>query len=73
MFLLIKSASLALLGAITSFPFSRGSTHILSAHFDAMPTVDAGFLTNDLDLEILARHVRNLYELTTTESLKPFL
>lgn len=71
-FLAVRSASLALLGAIASFPFSRGSTHISSAKFDAMPTVDAGFLNNEMDLEILARHVRTLHELTTAEPLKPF-
>jgi choline dehydrogenase-like flavoprotein len=71
-FLAVRSASLALLGAITSFPFSRGSTHISSAEFDTMSSVDAGFLTNDMDLEILARHVRTLYELPTAEPLKAF-
>lgn len=71
-FLAVRSASLALLGAIASFPFSRGSTHISSAEFDAKPTVDAGFLNNEMDLEILARHVRTLHELTAAETLKPF-
>jgi choline dehydrogenase-like flavoprotein len=71
-FLAVRSASLALLGAITSFPFSRGSTHISSAEFDTMSSVDAGFLTNDMDLEILARHTRTLYELPTAEPLKAF-
>ena len=71
-FLAVRSSNLALLGAITSFPFSRGSTHISSAEFDVMPTVDAGFLNNEMDLEILARHVRTLHELTTAEALKPF-
>ncbi|CAL5868002.1 uncharacterized protein PFLUO_LOCUS2225 [Penicillium psychrofluorescens] len=67
-----KSSSLALLGAITSFPFSRGSTHISSKEFDALPIVDAGFLNNKMDVEILARHVRTIHELTTAEALKPF-
>ena len=71
-FLAVRSASLALLGAITSFPFSRGSTHISSAQFDAMPTVNPGFLSNELDLEILARHVQTLHELPTSDSLKNF-
>ncbi|KAJ5662167.1 uncharacterized protein N7477_009783 [Penicillium maclennaniae] len=71
-FLAVRSASLALLGAITSFPFSRGSTHISSAEFDTMPTVDPGFLSNELDLEILARHVQTLHELPTSDSLKKF-
>ncbi|KAJ5125665.1 glucose-methanol-choline (gmc) oxidoreductase [Penicillium atrosanguineum] len=71
-FLAVRSASLALLGAITSFPFSRGSTHISSADFDAIPTVNPGFLSNKMDLEILARHVRTLHELPTSDSLKRF-
>lgn len=71
-FLAMRSASLALLGTITSFPFSRGSTHISSAEFDAMPTVNPGFLSNELDLEILARHVQTLHELPTSDSLKNF-
>lgn len=72
LFLSLRSEKLALLGAITCFPLSRGTTHISSADPDAMPTIDAGFLTNEVDLEILARHARSLHELTNAESLKPF-
>lgn len=71
-FLAVRSASLGLLGAITSFPFSRGSTHISSTDFDVLPTVNPGFLSNEMDLEILARHVKTLHELPTSDSLKIF-
>lgn len=73
LFLAVRSEKLALLGAITCFPLSRGTTHISSADPEAMPTVDAGFLTNEVDHEILTRHARSLHELTNAESLKPFL
>lgn len=71
-FLAVICTSLALLGAITSFPFSRGSTHISSTDFDVPPTVDPGFLSTEMDLEILARHVQTLHELLTSDSLKHF-
>lgn len=72
MFLAIQSKDLALLGIITSIPLSRGCTHISSAGPDAMPAIDAGFLTKDLDLGILARHVKKLHELAAAGLLEPF-
>ena len=69
----VYPGNLALLVAMTSFPFSRGNTHISSSDPDEMPTIDGGIATNTLDLEIMARHVRSLYELTASEHLKPFL
>lgn len=73
MFLAVRSAELALLGVITSFPFSRGEMHVTSADPDASLAIDAGFFTEPMDIEILARHVKRLHELTTTGPLERFL
>ncbi|KAJ5168589.1 uncharacterized protein N7482_004183 [Penicillium canariense] len=68
----VLAPTMGLLGVIISFPLSRGSSHISSTDLDALPTVDAGFGTKELDLEILARHVRNIHELINSPSLSPF-
>lgn len=70
LFLAVRSSNLALLGAIPCYPNSRGSTH-LSA-MEAMPTIDAGFLTNDRDMDILALHVQMMHEIASAQALKPF-
>jgi choline dehydrogenase-like flavoprotein len=66
------SPSLAIMVPIISFPLSRGSCHISTADPDALPTVDAGLANKDFDLEILARHVRNCYELISSEALSSY-
>ena len=61
--------SMAILVAIISFPLSRGRCHIASTNVDALPKVDAGLASKGLDLEILARHVRNCYNLINSKAL----
>lgn len=56
--LAVRPGNLALLVAISSFPFARGNTHISSSNPDTKPVIDAGLLKNVLDAEILTRHVR---------------
>ena len=70
--LAVRSGNLALLVAISSFPFSRGNTHISSFNPDTKPVIDVGLLANDLDLEILTRHVCRLREIASTDDFKPF-
>lgn len=66
------SPSMAIMVPIISFPLSRGSCHISSTDPDALPTVDAGFGNRDFDLEILARHVRNCYDLIESDALRTY-
>lgn len=68
----VMPPNVAVLGVISSFPLSRGSTHITSADPASLPTVDPQFLSHELDLEILARHVQTLHSLPTTPALSPF-
>ncbi|KAJ5173317.1 glucose-methanol-choline (gmc) oxidoreductase [Penicillium capsulatum] len=71
--LVVRPGNLALLIAIPSFPFSRGSIHISSTDPDVQPTFDLGSLSNELDMEILAHHTRDLYDLISSDTLRPFL
>ncbi|KAJ6069787.1 hypothetical protein N7499_011674 [Penicillium canescens] len=72
LFLVVKSGTTALLGAIPSFPLSRGNIHIASSDLNDMPVIDARFFHNELDLEILARHVQHLLRLTSAPALESF-
>lgn len=72
LFLAIRSKELAVLGAIPCYPSSRGRTHIPSKDPEDMPTIDAGLLTNNRDIEVLARHVQNMHKIAFSKALKPF-
>lgn len=72
-FLALASPDLAILGVINSYPFSRGSLHASSNRFKETPIADAAFLSNELDLELLARNVRNAYDLINTQALSQYL
>ncbi|KAJ5596340.1 hypothetical protein N7450_002798 [Penicillium hetheringtonii] len=72
-FLLVQSSELALLGIMNSYPFSRGSLHADSKGFQDSPIVDAAFLKNEADLELLSRNVRGMYELLSTSALSQLL
>jgi choline dehydrogenase-like flavoprotein len=54
-------------------PLSRGSSHITSASLDAKPAIDPQYLSNPLDLEVLARHVRYISKIASSEPLASFL
>ncbi|EAW15349.1 GMC family oxidoreductase [Aspergillus clavatus NRRL 1] len=69
----VMPGNVALLAVIPSFPFSRGSIHVPSPDPDAMPVIDAGVFTHDVDIEILARHVRQLQQVIATPPLEPYL
>lgn len=72
LFLVVKSETTALLGAIPSFPLSRGNVHTTSSDLNDMPVIDARFFHNELDLVTLARHVQHLHRLTSAPALEPF-
>jgi choline dehydrogenase-like flavoprotein len=67
------SPELAVVGVINSYPFSRGSLHTSSNGFKETPIADAAFLSNELDLELLARNVRNMYDLIRSPELGQYL
>jgi choline dehydrogenase-like flavoprotein len=54
-------------------PLSRGSSHITSSSPDAKPVIDPRYLSNPLDLEILARHVRYISKIASAEPLSQLL
>ena len=56
-----------------SHPFSRGRTHITSADPTAHPKIEPNFLSHELDVEILARHLMQVETLAQTAPLKDFL
>jgi len=59
---------LALLSML-SHPLSRGTVHIRSADPFAKPTIDPGYYTYPIDLEVHARHMQSLEKLAQTEPL----
>ncbi|KAJ5093759.1 glucose-methanol-choline (gmc) oxidoreductase [Penicillium angulare] len=69
----VLPGNMAVIAVLGSFPFSRGSVHISSDDATQPPTVDAGIGHDALDIEILARHSRNLFKMTTSEPLNSFL
>lgn len=63
----------ASLGCIQSHPFSRGSSHITSSDPNAPPTIDPRYFSHPADLEIFARHLRDLdTRLRPTEPLAKY-
>ncbi|KAJ6004756.1 hypothetical protein N7540_012555 [Penicillium herquei] len=69
----VMPGGVALLIALASFPFSRGNTHIVSADMNDKPRIDPQFFQNDIDIEILARHVQNLQKLTHAPAFENIL
>ena len=59
--------------AVLNHPFSRGSVHINSADPTKLPTLDVGFLSHPLDLELHARHTLWLETLAATEPIASLL
>lgn len=57
------------IAASLSHPFSRGSVHIKSADPTAKPAIDPKYLSNPLDLELLARHLLYVETVAKTEPL----
>ncbi|KAL9113885.1 MAG: hypothetical protein Q9227_002019 [Pyrenula ochraceoflavens] len=59
--------------ASLSYPLSRGNVHICSASTADKPTINPRYMSNALDLEIHARHLRYIETLVSTEPLKSLL
>lgn len=55
------------LGAMLSQPLSTGSVHITSSSPLQKPLLDPNYLSNSIDLEILARHAQYMLTIATTE------
>ncbi|OQE22977.1 hypothetical protein PENSTE_c009G00672 [Penicillium steckii] len=72
-FLLVQSSEIAILGIMNSYPFSRGSLHPDSKGFQESPIVDAGFFQNEIDIELLSRNVREMYDLVSSSALNQML
>ncbi|PVI00599.1 GMC oxidoreductase [Periconia macrospinosa] len=53
-----------------SHPLSTGSVHVSSSDYTVAPTVDHNYLSNPVDLELHARHVRYIETIAQTE---PFM
>jgi choline dehydrogenase-like flavoprotein len=61
------------LAAILTNPLSVGSVHIISAHPRDKPSIDTKYLSNELDLEVLSRHVKSLDTVASTKPLAGLL
>ncbi|KAI1412734.1 putative GMC oxidoreductase [Hypoxylon sp. FL1857] len=60
-------------GVMLSQPLSRGSVHIGSDQISAPPVIDPNYLSNPLDLELLARHIQYVDKIATSSSFKQIL
>jgi choline dehydrogenase-like flavoprotein len=56
-----------------SHPLSTGTVHITTSDVATPPTVDPRYLTNDIDLELHARHVRYLETIAATAPMSSIL
>lgn len=57
-----------------SHPISSGTTHISSSDISEPPTINHRYLSNPLDLELLARHIRYVESnIATSSPLKQYL
>ncbi|THC87388.1 hypothetical protein EYZ11_013166 [Aspergillus tanneri] len=61
------------LGVMLSQPLSRGSVHITSINPETPPIIDPGYLSNPLDLEVIARHLLGIKNLAESPQLGELL
>ncbi|KAE8338744.1 hypothetical protein BDV24DRAFT_153350 [Aspergillus arachidicola] len=61
------------LGVMLSQPLSRGSVHITSNNPEKPPIIDPGYLSNPLDLEVMARHLLHIKKLAESPQLGELL
>ncbi|KAL4926695.1 GMC family oxidoreductase [Aspergillus undulatus] len=64
--------NVALVVVMVTFPFSRGSVHISSSNPDSQPKIDPRIFSNDIDLDLLARHVQLTQEILSSSALGQF-
>ena len=61
------------LGVGQSHPLSLGSVHIASSSVSDLPLVDPRYLSNPIDMELLARQLLFIEQLAKTEPLSAFI
>ncbi|GKZ66590.1 hypothetical protein AnigIFM60653_002821 [Aspergillus niger] len=61
------------LGVMLSQPLSRGSVYITSNNPETPPMIDPGYLSNPLDLEVIARHLLGIKNLAESPQLGELL
>ena len=54
-------------------PFSRGTVHVSSSSPRDPPVIDPRYLSHPLDVEILARHVRYIPTIASTQPLASYV
>ncbi|KAK1701883.1 hypothetical protein BDP67DRAFT_539155 [Colletotrichum lupini] len=59
--------------AMLAHPYSRGSCHVQTADWHDQPKIDCAYLSNPLDIEILARHVQQIDKLLARDALSGLL
>ncbi|KAL9059382.1 MAG: hypothetical protein Q9162_001251 [Coniocarpon cinnabarinum] len=64
-----QPGNFASIGVCQTHPLSRGSSHVKSSEPSSPPTIDPGYFTHPLDLEIMARHVLDCEMMRYTEPL----
>ncbi|KAK2600091.1 hypothetical protein QQS21_005177 [Conoideocrella luteorostrata] len=60
-------------GVMLSQPLSRGTVHIASADPGDSPIIDPGYLSNALDVEVIARHMLRIKPLAQSSQFVPVL
>ncbi|KAJ2996760.1 hypothetical protein NUW58_g871 [Xylaria curta] len=61
------------IGAMLSQPLSRGSVHIKSNDHSSLPVIDPKYLSNPIDMELLAQHMLEIEKIASTPSLSKLL
>lgn len=61
------------IGAMLSHPLSRGTVHIQSNDYSAPPTIDPRYLTNPVDIEVLAQHMLEIEGIASAPSFGKLL
>ncbi|RAK90887.1 oxidoreductase [Aspergillus costaricaensis CBS 115574] len=61
------------LGVMLSQPLSRGSVQITSKNPETPPIIDPGYMSNPLDLEVMARHLLRIKKLAESPQLGELL
>ncbi|KAL2278347.1 hypothetical protein FJTKL_14456 [Diaporthe vaccinii] len=60
-------------GVMLSSPFSRGKVHIASSNAQDPPVIDPGYLSNPLDVEVMARHLLRIKSLASSAPFEKLL
>ncbi|RYC59914.1 hypothetical protein CHU98_g6282 [Xylaria longipes] len=61
------------IGAMLSQPLSRGTVHIQSNDYSKPPTIDPKYLTNPVDMEVLAQHMLEIESIASAPTFNKLL